>query len=111
MCSYCIVPFTRGRERSRELSTIVQEVRDLAARGIREVVLLGQNVNGYHDTHVDSAALYPQSTSYDDLVTPGFSNIYRSKSRDSPGPRFEDLLLGVERGVVNCRRLCKKSVT
>ena len=57
MCSFCVVPFTRGRERSRDANSIIMECRDLFDNGYREVTLLGQNVDSYHWTPKEKNSL------------------------------------------------------
>jgi len=56
-CTYCIVPTTRGAERSRQLADVVREAHEIAAQGITEITLLGQTVNSYHDGAHDFGAL------------------------------------------------------
>ncbi len=70
-CSYCIVPYRRGREKSHPLAEIVCEVRELVRRGVKEIILLGQNVDAYgHDLseNSDLAGLLGELNTVDDLV-------------------------------------------
>ncbi len=69
-CHYCIVPYTRGRERSRDVQSILREVADLRDRGFKEVTLLGQNVNSYQSGEV------------------GFPELLRTVAREAPGMRI-----------------------
>ena len=75
-CHYCIVPYTRGRERSRDVESILREVRDLRDRGFKEVTLLGQNVNSYRLENPDGV---------DDLDFPG---LLRRVAEEAPEMRI-----------------------
>ena len=72
-CTFCVVPFTRGRERSRSLESIVNEIKQLSERGFREVTLLGQNVNSYDDKGSDFAELLAASAVVDRSIRVRFT--------------------------------------
>ena len=94
MCSYCIVPHTRGRERSRPAASIAREVAELAASGFREVTLLGQNVNSYADASADGPeAAPPTRDGFKPMVPPPkasmrFAGLLQQLSEAHPEMRF-----------------------
>ena len=72
-CTFCVVPFTRGRERSRSLNSIVKEVKQLSEKGFKEVTLLGQNVNSYMDEEYDFADLLAAAAEVDRSIRVRFT--------------------------------------
>jgi tRNA-2-methylthio-N6-dimethylallyladenosine synthase len=95
-CTFCVVPYTRGRERSRAVDNVVEECQRLADRGFQQVTLLGQNVNSYHHENSDFADLIEAVSKVDGLRRIRFT---------SPHPKdFPDKLLDV---ITNNPKACK----
>ena len=91
-CSYCIVPYVRGREVSRKVEDVIAEIERLEADGVREITLLGQNVNSYHSTYQGRDVDFPTLL---EIITPYLSNIIFVRF-ESPHPKdFSDHLISV----------------
>ena len=88
-CSYCIVPYTRGRERSREPESILKELRDLQDKNFKEVTLLGQNVNSYKAEHEGKEVTFADLLA---LVAEAAPNIRIRYSTSHPKDMTDDVL-------------------
>lgn len=99
-CSYCVVPYTRGRERSRDVESILAEVKDLEAKGYKEVTLLGQNVNSYHYTSQGQDVGFPQLL---ELVAEAVPNMRVRFTTSHPKDMSDETLYAISRHPNLCR--------
>ena len=114
-CSYCIVPYVRGRERSRKPSDIIKEVKDLASKGYKEINLLGQNVNSYlrsemeainKGTLKDEAGDYKEINSFAKLLR-AINKIEGIERIRFISPHPKDFTEDVIDAIKDCEKVCK----
>lgn len=92
MCSFCVVPFTRGRERSRDPQSIVAECTDLYNKGYREVTLLGQNVDSYKWSSAASTKALPVGEGFEDMADDGNNALHLGEDLSGVTVNFANLL-------------------
>ena len=114
-CTYCIVPYVRGRERSRKPKDIIKEVKDLAKQGYKEIMLLGQNVNSYLRSEMEEikqGKIIDENCDYKEIDS--FAKLLRAVNEiegierirfQSPHPK--DFTIDVIEAIRDCDKICK----
>lgn len=114
MCTFCVVPFTRGRERSRDPKSILAEVRDLSQRGFKEITLLGQNVDSYLWYGGGLKKDYKHATALQQKTAVDFAKLLGMVAQENPRIRFrfstsnpQDMHLEVLHTMAKFPNICK----
>lgn len=113
MCTFCVVPFTRGRERSRDPQSIVEEVNDLAAKGYKEITLLGQNVDSYLWYGGGLKKDFKNATEIQKATATNFAGLLRLVAEAQPKMRIrfstsnpQDMTMDVIEAMAHYRNIC-----
>ncbi|MDT0675470.1 tRNA (N6-isopentenyl adenosine(37)-C2)-methylthiotransferase MiaB [Autumnicola musiva] len=114
MCTFCVVPFTRGRERSRDPQSIVEEVNDLAAKGYKEITLLGQNVDSYLWYGGGLKKDYKNASEMQKATAVNFASLLKLVAEAQPKMRIrfstsnpQDMTMDVIEAMAKHRNICK----